>query len=182
MQNHKAMHKNAYALSIFILSAALLAGCSTAKEQLGLERSAPDEFAVVKRAPLAMPPDFKLRPPQPGAPRPQEASPYQSAKETVFGDAAASGAFVDDGSSEAALLRAAGAVNIDPNIRRAVDAETTKLKDVNKPVAQKLLGIGGDPNEESASVVDAKAEAERIKKNKAAGKPVTEGETPSIDQ
>jgi hypothetical protein len=33
-------------------------------------KRAPDEFAVVKRAPLIVPPDFDLRPPDPGAPRP----------------------------------------------------------------------------------------------------------------
>ena len=32
----------------------------------------PDEFAVESRAPLTVPPDFDLRPPEPGAPRPQE--------------------------------------------------------------------------------------------------------------
>lgn len=33
-------------------------------------KRAPDEFAVVKRAPLIVPPDYDLRPPDPGAPRP----------------------------------------------------------------------------------------------------------------
>ncbi len=37
-----------------------------------MDRSSPDEFAVESRAPLTIPPDFALRPPQPGAPRPQE--------------------------------------------------------------------------------------------------------------
>ena len=50
-----------------LISFLALSGCSDAKEQLGLTRSAPDEFAVVKRAPLAMPPDYTLRPPRPGA-------------------------------------------------------------------------------------------------------------------
>jgi hypothetical protein len=159
---------------------ALLTGCSSAKEQLGLTKQAPDEFAVVKRAPLEMPPNFNLRPPQPGAPRPQEASPYQAAKQSVFGQT--QNTAVENTGGEAALLQQAGAIATDPNIRQTVDAETTQLKDINKPVAQKLLGIGGDPDAESASVVDPKAEAERLRKNKAEGKPVTTGKTPSIDQ
>ncbi|RYE94373.1 MAG: DUF3035 domain-containing protein [Oxalobacteraceae bacterium] len=40
----------------------------------GLTRDAPDEFQVTTRAPLSMPPDFSLRPPRPGASRPQELS------------------------------------------------------------------------------------------------------------
>ena len=35
-----------------------------------MSKRAPDEFAVVRRAPLIVPPDFDLRPPDPGAPRP----------------------------------------------------------------------------------------------------------------
>ena len=50
-----------------LAGALLIAGCSDLKKSIGLERSSPDEFAVESRAPLTMPPDFNLRPPQPGA-------------------------------------------------------------------------------------------------------------------
>lgn len=41
----------------------VLAACSTAdKEKLGLVKTAPDEFMVVTRAPLTLPPDYDLRP------------------------------------------------------------------------------------------------------------------------
>ncbi|MBV9555068.1 MAG: DUF3035 domain-containing protein [Alphaproteobacteria bacterium] len=56
------------------VAAALLAGCTNFKQMVGLEPVSPDEFAVESRAPLTIPPDFNLRPPAPGAPRPQEAS------------------------------------------------------------------------------------------------------------
>lgn len=49
-----------------------LGGCArgSVQEALGLGKRAPDEFAVVKRAPLIVPPEYDLRPPDPGAPRP----------------------------------------------------------------------------------------------------------------
>lgn len=50
---------------------AALAGCSggdNVREVLGINRSAPDEFAVVSRPPLSVPPDFRLVTPKPGAP------------------------------------------------------------------------------------------------------------------
>ncbi|MEM7025403.1 MAG: DUF3035 domain-containing protein, partial [Pseudomonadota bacterium] len=49
-----------------------LGGCArgTVQDTLGLGKRAPDEFAVVKRAPLIVPPEYDLRPPDPGAPRP----------------------------------------------------------------------------------------------------------------
>ena len=61
----------------------LLSGCSNFKQMIGLDQPMPDEFAVESRAPLTIPPDFDLRPPQPGASRPQEKSSDQQAKQTI---------------------------------------------------------------------------------------------------
>ncbi len=41
-------------------------GCGGLKDDLGLAKKAPDEFAVVRNAPLSLPPNFNLRPPKPG--------------------------------------------------------------------------------------------------------------------
>ena len=73
-----------FALS-FVCSAGtlLLPGCSDLKRSIGLERTSPDEFDVESRAPLTMPPDFELRPPQPGAARPQEKSSGQQARQVI---------------------------------------------------------------------------------------------------
>src|SRR3954471_4751762 len=65
------------------LLAPAVAGCSSTKEMLGLTKRSPDEFQVVSRAPLSMPPDFSLRPPTPGAPRPQEGTVQDQAKQIV---------------------------------------------------------------------------------------------------
>ena len=51
----------------------LVGGCSNIRETLGLSKQSPDEFKVVSRAPLSMPPDYNLKPPTPGAPRPHVA-------------------------------------------------------------------------------------------------------------
>ena len=50
---------------------------------MGIERVGPDEFAVESRAPLVVPPDFDLRPPQPGAPRPQEKTAAEKARSVI---------------------------------------------------------------------------------------------------
>jgi hypothetical protein len=47
-------------------------GCTNFKQAIGIEHTSPDEFAVDSRAPLSLPPEFDLRPPAPGATRPQE--------------------------------------------------------------------------------------------------------------
>ena len=165
--------------------AALLAlcACEGTKEELGLTRSAPDEFAVIKRAPLEMPPDYTLRPPRPGAPRPQESAPDLQAQSAVFGSELTTTTYETPDDGESALLQQAGAGVAAPGIREQVDRETATMAPKNEPVAERLIGWSVGGNEEpAASVVDSKAEAERLRKNAEEGRPVTEGETPTIEQ
>ena len=155
-----------------------LNACSSAKDTLGLTRKAPDEFAVVKRAPLAMPPSFDLPPPRPGAARPQEQATNVQAREAVFGEQTDEN--ISSGDGESLLLQEIGADQADPNIRRTLDAELEDYENSNLPPVKKLLGLMSDKS--PATVVNAKAEAERIQKNLSEGKPVTEGETPYIEE
>ena len=64
------------------LGASLLASCGGGGV-FGRER--PDEFAVQRQAPLVIPPDFALTPPEPGAPRPAEGTAAQQALDALFG-------------------------------------------------------------------------------------------------
>ena len=153
-----------FCVSVMAL-ALLLGGCGNAREQLGLNKSAPDEFAVVKRAPLAMPPNYSLRPPQPGAPRPQEQAPSQTAQRAVFGETTSDSGYVASSEGESALLQEAGATSADPNIRGVVDSESTEIDNSNKPVVDRLLGWRND--EQEASVVNARKEAERLQNKRA---------------
>lgn len=70
----------------FIAGAAVLglAACGG----ISIDRERPDEFAVQRQAPLVVPPDFHLVPPQPGAPRPAEGTASQQALEALFGGSA----------------------------------------------------------------------------------------------
>jgi Protein of unknown function (DUF3035) len=69
--------------TLCLTTVSLISGCSDFKKSIGLEQTLPDEFAVESRAPLTIPPDFDLRPPQPGASRPQEKSADQQAKQLI---------------------------------------------------------------------------------------------------
>ncbi len=172
-------------LTCVFLCAVLLTGCSDLRGQLGLNKEAPDEFAVVRRAPLEIPPGISnsaLPPPRPGMPRPQEQSPEELARETVTGSTSGREYLQTQSSAENVLLKKAGADEVDSSVRRQIDSETRELNDRNVPVVQRLTGVGGSGAETSATVVDAEAEFERLKKNKEDGKPVTAGDTPYIDE
>lgn len=166
---------------LFITSALLaLTACEATKEELGLTRHTPDEFAVVQRAPLEMPPDYYLRPPTPGAARPQEASATDQAATALLGDKATKkkkGKALSK--AENSLLQKTNAGAADPAIRQTLDAETRAMAEQDKPTIQRILDIGGK-TQGPAQVVDAPAEAARIKDNKKSGKAVNDGVTPSV--
>ncbi len=164
-----------------------LSACADVKKQLGLTKQSPDEFKVVSQAPLTLPPDFALRPPQPGAPRPQEGTTSQQAKNAIFRlQQPAAGTLEpkigSDGRSlaELSLLKAAGAGQADPNIRRIIDAETLRINAEEDDFLEALV-FWRDP-QAAGKIVDATEEAKRLRENAALGKPVTAGETPTIER
>lgn len=166
-----------------------------------MNRKAPDEFVVYSRPPLAVPPEFDLKPPRPGEENLGAITTESQARELLLGtkkkpaslDEAAAAV---DGSVETAVepvlsndapsgaqssfLSRAGADKADPNIR-AVLGKDIKEAPKKKKKAQSLYEsvVGDDKNE---PVVDPKGEAERIRKNRDEGKSVTDGETPTKDE
>ncbi len=159
-----------------------LAGCSSdLKRSLGLELTGPDPFQVVTHAPLEMPPDFGLRPPEPGAPRPNEAPVTEQARTTVFGPTAPQPTALPDRSTgESALLRQAGAIGTDPSIRDKVNRESVQLAQQDRSFVDRLVFWRDPPP--PGTVVDPQAEARRLRENAALGKPVTDGNTPIIQR
>lgn len=166
-------------LMILFVGLSSLTGCARTKEELGLTRRTPDEFAVITRAPLEMPPAGTplLPPPQPGRPRPQEVSPLTTAETTVLGKPLSEAD--NQSQAESILLEKAGASGSTPNIRTIVDKEAVEDTKDNRPVIQRLMNIGSESAAPPATVVDAPGELRRLKENRATGKPVTHGETPS---
>jgi hypothetical protein len=171
---------NARSKLLIVSMGFILSACSSAKEQLGLNKSAPDEFQVVKHAPLSMPPGYELRPPTPGAPRPQEQTPKDQARDSVFGESAAQNKPVNANvtGAEDALLQKAGAGASAPDIRHTVDVEAAEAGESDQAVIDKLMNLSGI-KEPAARVVDPKEESRRIQKNKELDQPITTGETPS---
>lgn len=117
-----------------LLAALALAGCQgTVQEAFGLRKRAPDEFQVVRGQPLVVPPDRRLRPPQPGAVGPGEVDPARAARETLIGRSDGERPVASGGASpgEAALLRAAKG-EADPDIRRRLAEEDSQLAFVDE--------------------------------------------------
>ncbi len=162
-----------------------LSACGGFQESLGMTKQSPDEFRVVSRAPLTVPPDFQLRPPEPGAPRPQVGTPAQQAERAVFRNSAnapqtANAAPRRVTVGEQALLAAAGAQQADPNIRQVVDRETKQINEESDYFVDRLVFWNDIPP--SGTVVDPLAETRRLQENAALGQPATTGATPQIER
>lgn len=175
-------------LTVFLAVAALSAsGCSSLRGWMGADKAAPDEFRVVTRAPLSMPPDYGLVAPQPGAPRPQESDPRQSARQIVVDRQGGRAnpkpeipSLQGRNPAEAALLRRAGVAEADPNIRATINRESSKLAQADNTFVNKLMFWRS--KEEPGVIVDADKEARRLRENAALGRDATTGETPTISR
>jgi hypothetical protein len=152
-----------------LLATAGLSGCGSASQALGMSKVTPDEFRVVTKAPLVVPPDYALRPPAPGEPRPQELQPESAARTALLG--AREAQVRSDG--EKLLVAKAGAEKADPLIRYVVDDEFGDLAHKDKSFADKVMFWKSDkaPKAPAAAAqdntpvpVDAASEQERIEK------------------
>jgi hypothetical protein len=158
----------------------LLGGCSGDKlmRTFGLTRDAPDEYTVTTRAPLSMPPDYNLRPPRPGTPRPQEQSERQQAEEALVPQTALNAPQGDESPGQAALLAQAGP-SAPGDIRRKVDQDAHDAAD-NDSFVDKVL-YWRKPNTKDVQV-DPQAEAQRLRQDSALGQGPQVGDTPIIQQ
>ncbi|MGH6975424.1 MAG: DUF3035 domain-containing protein [Stellaceae bacterium] len=150
------------------LTALAVSGCSTwtdVKRGLGMEKVVPDEFDVTTNAPLAIPPDYTLRPPKPGSPPTQQLSPTAQAQETVFraGDTKIDTLPPDKSRSagESALLRDAGAGKAPKDIRQLVKNDNQAAFS-GSTLTQRLLFWRSEPPNPNQTL-DPTAESDRLR-------------------
>lgn len=162
---------------ILAACALMVTGCSEVKEAIIPGKTAPDEFAVYTRAPLSLPPEYELTAPEPGAERPQQVNPSDVAKRVTIGidqDEAAK-----PGTSEEEMLSLAGATNIDPDIRRVINRESTVLAEEQDSFVNDILFW---QKNEIGTELDATEEDQRIRQRQALGDPVTADDVPIIEK
>jgi hypothetical protein len=153
---------------VLLMASLGLTGCESTKSALGMNKVVPDEFRIITKAPLVVPPDFALRPPSPGEPRPQELRPDSAAREALLGQRQS----FTRTEGEKLLASKAGGDKADPLARYVVDDEFGDLSYKDASFADKVLFWKKDPAPQASTntvlgnevnAVDADAEAARIK-------------------
>ena len=122
-------------VSLIAVSAVALTACGGLRQSIGLTKVVPDEFLTVSSAPLTVPPEYGLRPPAPGQPRPQELAPESAARQILLGQRQA----VTRSEGETALVSAAGADRADPLARYVIDDEFGDLAHKETSFADRIL-------------------------------------------
>ena len=160
--------------------AVLLAGCGNggASRFFGLTRSSPNEFAVTTQPPLSVPPTFALRPPQPGAPRPQTESQRTLAEAALAPQTALGVAPAGLSPGQEALLQAAGPP-APGDIRQQIAADNHQAA---QPGFVDELMFWRSNSPPPGVAVDAAKEQQRIRANQALGRPMDTGDTPIIQR
>ena len=168
------MSQNAFlqicALCLVSLS---LTACGGVKEQLGVARHSPDEFTVVKRAPLSMPPTYSLRAPAEIGEHKGSKMTAQ-AKKTIFGAETTQSASSANQSGESALLSKIGTSDADPDIRKVLNKENGYLDGSDKTLAEKVLFWQEEGQD--GTLVDPKEEAKRLQENQSKNLPLNTGD------
>lgn len=112
------------------LGLVVLTGCGsgTLQERLGMGRRAPDEFQVVRRQPLVLPPNYTL--PEPGTPSPaqQQGTASLQTQELLFGQPVRENT---QSPAEVALLAEVPGT-IEPNIREVILEENTEMTQLDE--------------------------------------------------
>jgi hypothetical protein len=132
-------------IALLVAGSALLSACGSSGSLFNRVR--PDEFAVSRQAPLVVPPDFALSPPNPGAPRPQDVDSSKQALDALFGGPAPRSAIETD------ALGKAGASAID--IRSIVGDPATRIVAKGATVQTILAAPEGDGREAQTSIPGA---------------------------
>ena len=160
----------------------LLPGCAEVRDMVGFSREGPDEFSVITHQPLVIPPDFDLRPPRPGGDEAERNRAKDAAEEALFSGsdapADAESAITEDDSQPATAAPApSGGLTAGEEalLQQLSGTQTQAEQQSSSQDAMADIAAGGD------SIVDARAEAERLRANEEAGAAPTEGATPVLE-
>ncbi|MEE9380222.1 MAG: DUF3035 domain-containing protein [Hyphomonadaceae bacterium] len=132
--------------------------CSSLNKVAGADRTTPDEFRVVTKPPLTVPPEYNLRPPAPGETQPAEIDAANIERAVTFGQEAG----VNASASERLLVAKAGANAVSPSIRAQIDYEEAGIVHKPESFADKVLFWRGSDEELAESATDSATGGEQV--------------------
>ncbi len=154
------MLRSTYFYSALACAALIATGCTSTSRILGLEKSAPNEFNILTKAPLIVPPEYNLRPPAVGASSAENNYTERSAREALLGDIDSA----EPSRGELALMAKAGVNRANPEIRLEIDGVNSVERKSSGFTDRLLFWQNGQVLDENGvpAPLDADTEARRV--------------------
>lgn len=145
-------------MGLAALSGLVLGGCTQTTKALGITKNAPNEFNILTKAPLVVPPEYNLRPPQLGTSSAENNYTQKSAREALIGN-------VDDAEptrGEIVLMSKAGVGNANQEIRLEIDGSNSVERKSAAFSDRVLFWKDGRVINPDGSPLDNEVEAKRL--------------------
>ena len=146
---------------VLLMTAALafsLPACTTLAKASGARKTTPNEFNILTKAPLVVPPEYNLRPPAAGESRLEDSYSSQVARDALLGD-------VDDAEpsrGEMVLMSKAGVGKADPAVRVLIDGQNSVEHKSNGFTDRVIFWRDGKAIDNEGNPLNPDTEAERL--------------------
>ena len=115
----------------------VLTGCgSELAKVLGTDKLPPDEFTILTKPNLIIPPEYNLRPPAEGEVRPTPQQPSRELQALLFNN---SNSADDFSQSEINLMTGSDVAESIPNIKEVLDSEMRDVEEVNENLKTQII-------------------------------------------
>ena len=108
-------------IPVILISALASGGCSSATKALGLTKQAPNEFNILTKAPLIVPPEYNLLPPRVGESSSENNYSQKAARDALIGNIDAA----EPSRGEIVLMSKAGVGQANQEIRVEIDGQNS---------------------------------------------------------
>lgn len=108
-------------IGLTLASALLATGCTSMSKAVGMRKTTPNEFNILTKPPLVVPPEYNLRPPMAGELDVEEKYATVAARKALIGE-------IDPAKpsqGEAVLIARAGGGSADPAVRVIIDGQNS---------------------------------------------------------
>ena len=154
-----------------------MSGCTRTSKALGLTKSTPNEFNILTKAPLVVPPEYNLRPPKIGESSSENNYTQKAARDALIGEIDSA----EPTKGELVLLSKAGAQQADKEIRLVIDGENGIERKTKGFTDQVLFWRDGQAVTPEGQPLDVDGEERRLNsiENATGGQPVKITKRPS---
>ena len=151
-------------LAAIIAVSASLSACASTSKRLGLTTTGPNEFNILTKAPLVVPPEYSLLPPRIGESSAENNYSQASARKALIGDVDAT----EPTRGEIVLMTKAGVGRSDQEVRLVIDGQNSVEHKSTGFSNRVLFWKDGSVKMPKGSPLNPEVEAKRLKSIQAA--------------